>query len=306
MILRVDKLLTALPIPKSAAPEAAAAVQEVMGGKTGELSTLMNYLFQSSNFRGRDEYRPFYDLIANIGAEEWGHVELVAHTINLLLTGATTRGSDPSAAPLGDALGATYKYHYVQSAQAAVPADSMGNWWNGSYVTNTGNLKLDLVHNFFLELGARATKLRVYETTSDPTARELTAFLLVRGSTHVIAFAKALEKLSGVDVSRLFPIPELSNHQFPECRKFIEQGLYHTMYYFSPQDYRRIGEIWNGPHPDGAPDLIVSENPMPTIADAPPAEPEPQLAAPVPPTMEPGFIQEVAERLFGAGSLQRE
>lgn len=175
-----------------------------------------------------------------------------------------------------------------------------GNWWNGSYVTNTGNLKLDLVHNFFLELGARATKMRVYETTSDPTTRELAAFLLVRGSTHVIAFAKALEKLSGVEVWKLFPIPELSNHQFPECRKYIEQGLYHTMYYFSPGDYRRLGEIWAGPHPDGAPDLVVSEGPIPTLASPAPAEAEPQLAAPSAPGMEPGFIREVAARLFGS------
>src|SRR4051812_39161161 len=159
----------------------------------------------------------------------------------------------------------------------------MGNWWNGSYVTNTGNLKLDLVHNFFLELGARATKLRVYETTSDPTARELAAFLLVRGSTHVIAFAKALEKLSGVDVSKLFPIPELSNHQIPECKKYIEKGLYHTMYYFSPEDYRRLGEVWNGPPPDGAPALVVSDQPIPPMPPPPPATPEPQLASPVAP-----------------------
>jgi Mn-containing catalase len=300
MILRVDKLLTALPVPKNPSPEAAAAVQEVMGGKTGELSTLMNYLFQSCNFRGREEYRPYYDLVANIAAEEWGHVELVAHTINLLLTGATTRDSDPSDTPLRDALGAHYKYHYLSSGQAALPADSMGNWWNGSYVTNTGNLKLDLVHNFFLELGARATKMRVYEMASEPTARELTAFLLVRGSTHVIAFAKALEKLSGVEVAKLFPIPELSTHQFPECRKYIEQGLYNTMYRFSPEDYRRFGEIWNGPHPDGAPDLVVSDEPIPTLAPPPEATAEPQLAAPVAPTMEPGFIKEVATRLFGS------
>lgn len=303
MILRLDKLMTALPVPNNPSPQAAAAVQEIMGGKSGELSTLMNYLFQSNNFRGRDEYRPFYDLIANIGAEEWGHVELVCYTINLLLTGATTRGTDPGAAPLKDALGAPYQYHYLASGQAAVPADSMGNWWNGSYVTNTGNLKLDLVHNFFLELAARATKARVYETTDDPTVRELTAFLLVRGSTHVIAFAKALEKLSGgVEVSKLFPIPELSNHQFRECRKYIEQGLYNTMYYFSPKDYRRLAEIWTGPHPDGAPDLEVSDQPIPTLADPPPAPPEPQLAAPVAPTLEPGFIREVASRIFGNSS----
>jgi Mn-containing catalase len=302
MILRIDKLLTELPVPSNPSPADAAAVQEVMGGKTGELSTLMNYMFQSNNFRGREAYRPFYDLIANIAAEEWGHVELVSHTINLLLTGATTRGSDPSAAPLADVAKEPYKYHYLASGQAALPADSMGNWWNGSYVTNTGNLKLDLVHNFFLELGARATKMRVYEMAKDPTARELAAFLLVRGSTHVIAFAKALEKLSGVEVWKLFPIPELSTHQFPECRKYIEKGLYNTMYYFSPSDYRRLAEIWTGPHPDGAPDLIVSEDPIPTMASPPPAESEPQLATPAAPEMEPGFIREVAQRIFGPSS----
>jgi Mn-containing catalase len=46
----------------------------------------------------------------------------------------------------------------------------MGNWWNGSYVSNGGDLRMDLVHNFFLECGARATKMRVHEMTGDPTA----------------------------------------------------------------------------------------------------------------------------------------
>src|SRR3954452_17839621 len=224
MIFRADKLLTELPIPKHPSPEAAAAVQELMGGKAGELSTLMNYFFQSCNFRGRDAYRPYYELISNIAAEEWGHVELVAYTINLINTGATTRGSDPTAEPLAEALNAHNMYHFFVSAQSALPVDSMGNFWNGGYVNSTGNLKLDRVHNFFLELNARATKLKVYETTDDPTVRELTAFLLVRGSTHVIAYMKALETLSGADMSKLFPIPELSTHKFPEARKYIEQG----------------------------------------------------------------------------------
>src|SRR5215207_7024823 len=133
MILRVDKLLTALPVPSNPNASAARAVQEVMGGKTGEMSTLMNYFFQSCNMRGREEYRPYYDLVANIAAEERAHVELVSYTINLLLTGTTTRGTDPSSAPLKDALNADFSYHFAFSGQAAVPADSMGNWWNGSY-----------------------------------------------------------------------------------------------------------------------------------------------------------------------------
>src|SRR6195952_2744418 len=100
MILRIDKLLTELPASKNPSPNSAAAVQELLGGKFGEMSTLMNYTFQSFNFRGRKEYRPYYDLIANIAAEEFGHIELVAYAINLLLTGSTPRGKDPSETPL--------------------------------------------------------------------------------------------------------------------------------------------------------------------------------------------------------------
>ena len=68
------------------------AVQELMGGRFGEMSTLMNYTFQSFNFRGRTELRPFYDLIANIAAEEYGHIEVVGATISAMLSG--TDGAD--------------------------------------------------------------------------------------------------------------------------------------------------------------------------------------------------------------------
>ena len=42
------------------------------------MSTFLNYTFQSFNFRGRQGARPFFDLVANIAAEEFGHIELVA------------------------------------------------------------------------------------------------------------------------------------------------------------------------------------------------------------------------------------
>lgn len=78
MILRLDRLMTDLPVPESPDANGAAAVQELLRGKFGEMSTLMNYTFQSFNFRGREETRPFYDLIANIAAEEFSHIELVS------------------------------------------------------------------------------------------------------------------------------------------------------------------------------------------------------------------------------------
>ena len=141
----------------------------------------------------------------------------------------------------------------------------------------------------------------MYETTSDPTVRELTGFLLVRGSTHVIAYAKALEKLSGgVEVSKLFPIPNLSTNKIPESKKYVEQGLYNTMYSFSLEDISKVSQIWNGPHPDGAPDLVVTNDRIPTMAPKPELHPEPQVAAPDPTEM--GLIKEAAARIFGTST----
>ena len=66
MILRIDRLQTELPPPSDPDPVGASAVQELLGGKFGEMSTFMNYTYQSFNFRNRQGARPFYDLLASI------------------------------------------------------------------------------------------------------------------------------------------------------------------------------------------------------------------------------------------------
>ncbi|MBL7309463.1 manganese catalase family protein, partial [Escherichia coli] len=38
MFMKIDKLLTELPVPKRPEPNAAAALQELLGGKYGEMS----------------------------------------------------------------------------------------------------------------------------------------------------------------------------------------------------------------------------------------------------------------------------
>ena len=58
MILRIDRHATELPPPSTPDPKGAAAVQELLGGKYGEMSTLMTYTFQSFNFRSRQGPRP--------------------------------------------------------------------------------------------------------------------------------------------------------------------------------------------------------------------------------------------------------
>jgi Mn-containing catalase len=293
MITRIDRLAIELPEPKGPNPNGAAAVQELMGGRFGEMSTLMNYTFQSFNFRGREQAQPYYDLIANIAAEEYSHIELVAYTINLLLNGATERGTDPTTAPLGSAIDARNSYHVIASGQTALPVDSMGNPWTGQNVFSSGNLKLDLLHNFFLECGARANKIRVYEMTDDPTVRAMVGYLLVRGGVHIVAYARALEVLTGADLGKLFPIPDISNKQFPEARKLEEQGLHQVMFRWSAEDFRRLGEVWTGSHPEDGSALRV-EDTIPTGAPPPDLPAEPQLTAP---GVDLGFVREVAKSL---------
>ncbi len=257
----------------------AAALQELLGGRFGEMSTLMNYTFQSFNFRGRDAVRPYYDLIASIAAEEYSHIETLSYAINMLLTGSTVRGDDPSTAPLKGAVDTRNSYHFLASGQAALPVDSMGNPWTGFNVTSTGNLKLDLLHNFFLECGARANKIRAYEMVDDPTARTAIAYLLVRGGLHIVAYAKALEKLTGADVSKLLPIPDISNTKFPETKQFVDRGLNQVLFTWSPKDFRMIDQIWNGTHPEDGSELRV-EIGMPKGFPVPVLDHEPQLNAP--------------------------
>jgi Mn-containing catalase len=302
MILRLDRLMTELPEPDGPDPNGAAAVQELLGGKFGEMSTIMNYTFQSFNMRGRSEIRPFYDLVANIAAEEFGHIELVAYTINLMLSGATERDAKPEATPLEDAVDYRNAYHYIASGQQALCADSHGKFWTGDNVFSSGNLKLDLLHNFFLECGARANKIRVYEMTSHPTARAMVGFLLVRGGVHIVAYAKALEKLSGVPVGKLLPIPDISNKRFPESAAHEAQGLHRILYRFSPDDYRRIAEVWTGEHPEDGQPLEVRDGP-PEGAPPPDLDAEPQLTAPTGPDasdLDPEIIVHYANKIFGA------
>ena len=293
MILRIDKLPIELPRPENPSPNSAAAIQELLGGKFGEMSTLMNYTFQSFNFRGRKELRPYYDLIANIAAEEYSHIELVSYAINLLLTGSTKRGTNPTSTPLGSALDARNSYHFLASGQAALPMDSMGNFWTGANVFSSGNLKLDLIHNFFLECGARANKIRAYEMVDDPTGRAMVGFLLVRGGVHIVAYARALEKLTGADLTKLFPIPDISNKKFPEARKLEEKGLHRIMFRFSVDDYKQVGQVWNGPHPEDGGELIV-EDAIPAGFAPPDLDEEPQLTSP---GIDPEMIAEIAARL---------
>ena len=300
MILRIDRWQTELPPPSDPDPQGAQAVQELMGGRFGEMSTLMNYTFQSFNFRYRQGARPFYDLIANIAAEEYGHIELVAATINSMLTGAGNEQGPDNTLSMGH--DAPNKQHFIQGGLGALPQDARGMPWTGDYVFSSGDLIEDLTHNFFLETGARQNKLKVYEMCEHPAARALTGYLLVRGGVHQVAYARAVEKLTGADLTKMFPSPRIPTAKIPECQPHIEAGEHLKLYRFSPKDYTEIIALFNGPHPETGEELqVVDQAPE----GFPPVDLPPQPAV-FAPDYAPEEIAAIAQKLRKAAGLPDE
>jgi Mn-containing catalase len=304
MILRIDRIQTEMPPPSDPDPAGAARVQELMGGRFGEMSTLMNYTFQSFNFRNRQGARPFYDLIANIAAEEYGHIELVATAINTMLTGSTPPANGtPSSDSMTDLKDqAINPHHFLAGGQGALPQDSRGNPWTGDYVFSSGDLVEDLTHNFFLETGARNNKLKVYQMCDHPAARALTGYLLVRGGVHQVAYARAVELLTGADLTKLFPAPRIPTEKIPECKPHLDKGLHTKLYRFSPNDYKEIVAVFTGPHPEtGEPLEVVDEAP-----EGFPPHDLPSQPAVFAPDYAPEEIKEIAQKLRKKAGLPDE
>jgi Mn-containing catalase len=247
MFMRIDKLQAELPVPKKPDPNAAAALQELLGGKYGEMSTLGNYMFQSFNFRNKTKLRPFYSLVSAIFMEELGHVELVSNGIAMLNNGPgdDTEEVDVSKAPFEDMKDARLAGSFFSNGGGAMPVNSNAQSWNADMVTTTGNLIIDLLHNFHLECGARLHKLRVYETLTDPTGREVCGYLLVRGSVHAHAYGLALKKITGVEIEKMLPTPNIKLDAIPECQKYLQEGSHRRLYRFGSPDYAEMAGIWS-------------------------------------------------------------
>jgi len=257
MYLHTQKLINEIAADEPD-PAAANALQEGLGGQFGEMRTMMQYLFQSMNFRGDAASQPYKDLLQGVGTEEISHVELIGTTISRLLDGSPQyqgKKSDPvdkpgaeGATPLKIALDTSNIHHYLVGAQGALPVDAAGNPWSGSYVYNSGNLVLDLLYNLMLESTGRLQKCRIYEMTDNKTARSTISYLIVRDQAHENAFAKALESL-GVNWGSVLPIPKTNAERFPEVKALLDQGLQSIQYTFSADDKSQAAKLYRGASP---------------------------------------------------------
>lgn len=305
MFIRVDRLQVELPAPTKQDPNAGAALQELLGGKYGEMSTLGNYMFQSFNFRSKSKLRPFYSLVAAITAEELGHVELVSNGVAMLNNGPDTdedeeNGGDISDAPFEDMKDIRLAASFFSNGGGVTPANSNGVSWNQDFVTTTGNVIFDLLHNFHLECGARLHKLRVYESLTDATGREVCGYLLVRGSVHAHAYALALKKITGVEIERMLPCPNIPLGNIPECQKYLAEGSHRRLYTFSLDDYKEMSGIWGNGEvalPDDPPGKLEVVEGMPEGGKI-------HMLAGVPSAFTPDYapeeMMEIAQKLYKA------
>ncbi len=289
MYFHVQKLINEI-VPDEPDPDAANALQEGLGGQFGEMRTMMQYLFQSFNFRG--DAKAYKDLIQGVGIEEISHFELIATTISQLLDGSPRyQGKADAVAaaggttPLNIALKAGNIHHFLVGAQGALPVDAAGNPWSGSYVYNSGNLVLDLLYNVMLEATGRLQKCRIYEMTSNKTARATIAYLIARDEAHIKVFAKALETL-GVNWGKVLPIPKFDATQFPEVRKLMENDAHLTQHHWR-LDGSEMGKIFQGTSP--ANDGMVRTTDEPPEGFAIPNAPE------RPEEFSPGLTPELME-----------
>ena len=158
-------------------PQYAVLMQEQLGGGNGEMKAAMQYLSQS--FRVKDP--KIKDLFMDIAAEELGHMEMVAQTINLL----NGHDVDASKVKAGE-----IQSHVILGLNPGL-INSSGYSWTGDYVTVTGDLCADLLSNIASEQRAKVVYEYLYRQIEDKKVRETIDFLLNREEAHNQMFRDA-------------------------------------------------------------------------------------------------------------------
>jgi len=235
-------------------PMFARQVQEVLGGQFGEMTVMMQYLFQGFNCRGEEKYK---DMLMDIGTEEIGHVEMLCSLVSQLLDGASPEAQaeaakDPVTAAI---MGGINPQHLLVSGLGGLPTNSNGVPWNGSYIVASGNLLADMRSNLHAESQGRLQVARLYHMTKDEGVRSTFRKMLARDRYHQYQWMAAiaeLEEKNGVVVPASFP-PEAELESQSEAYKFFNLS----------EGKESAAGLWaTGSAPDGTGDFEYVANPV--------------------------------------------
>lgn len=284
-----DKRLQYHAKPDAPDPIFAKKLQEVLGGQWGEMSVMMNYLFQGWNSRAPMKYR---DMLLDIGTEEISHVEMLATMIARLLEGAPLKAQEDAAkVPIvGAVMGgsdtrdliasAMNPQHAIVAGGGALPQDSVGYPWTGRYIISSGNLLADFRFNVTAESQGRLQVSRLYAMTEDKGVRDMLSFLLARDTMHQNQWIAAIAELER-DGLETTPVPS----SFPLDKEMREVA--YQFWNMSSGTESAKGSWASGTTPDGKGSFTYLERPEP-LSEAPVLPPgDPRLHGtppmPIPP-----------------------
>jgi Mn-containing catalase len=265
--------------PEKPDPVYAKRLQELIGGQYGEMTVMMQYLFQGWNCRGPQKYR---DMLLDIATEEIGHVEMLAAMIARLLEGAPVKAQEDAIAQVpvvGAVLGGTdtkeaifnsmNPQHAIVGGLGAMPRDSVGVPWSGAFIVASGNLAADFRSNLNAESQGLVQAVRLYEMTDDRGVRDMLSFNIARDTMHQNQWAAALEELKEDGLAD-FVVP----HTFPRDRVMLDQA--YTFWDLSEGNESAQGRWAQGPSIDGMGQFEYLADPQPLTTDTgegPPPDP---------------------------------
>lgn len=163
------------------------------------------------------QHRSTPDRPDGIGAEEFGHVEMLATMIAQLLDDAplgVTEGAVQDDPVVAAVVGGTDVQHAIVAGAGARAVDSNGNPWMGSYITASGSLLADFTANANAEMQGRLQATRLFHMTDDAGVRDLLAFLIARDTMHQNQWIAAAAELRAEGVEDV-PVPS----NFPRAQE---------------------------------------------------------------------------------------
>src|SRR5689334_19896858 len=151
----------------------------------------MQYFVQA--FGCRRAYPDKYDLLMDIAAEEFSHLEIVGATITMLLDGVNGEIKDAAegnlVAQIGNgsakkesviAMAMDNPRFLTESGGGPMVTDAVGVLWTGSFVNANGDLTVDLRSNIAAETRAKNVYERLLHFTDDRYVQDSLRFLMPR------------------------------------------------------------------------------------------------------------------------------
>ncbi|MGB3543583.1 manganese catalase family protein [Rubrivirga sp.] len=270
-------------------PTFARYLQQAIGGIEGEIRVMMQYFFQAWNLPpSMHKYR---DMLQQTGAEELGHVEMLATAVALNLEGASTDLKDEAAQDpaVAAALGGQLPRHFLSAGLGAMPVNSHGEPFTAAHVVASGNLAADMYANVMAESTGRTLAARLYQMTDDPGMQDMLRYLLARDTMHQNQWLAVIEELGGVEA--LHPIP--ASIPLQEERKAPHVDEMNLQYAFmatgtEPHDGFDGARFTSGPSVDGKGEFSMIDK-MEPLGDVP------ELPEPPPSTFDAPRPQDVAK-----------